>query len=304
MPGDELTIHGENPTVAYLGPLSSYSHQAALECFEQDGFSFKPQSTIADIFTAVQSRACVYGVVPFENSTNGSVVFTLDLFCDRSNTFSDIQVCDEAYLDVHHSILATSPSLGSIERIYSHPQAFGQCEKWLNSHLKEVERVDVSSTSKAAQLAAQQPGTAAIASKIAAEVHHLQTLASNIEDTPDNTTRFFIISAVERSKVSEEEGDRDKSLLSFTIDHSSAGALCDTLEVFKQYGLNLTSISSRPSRVKPWNYVFFVEFMGHKDEDKVREAVEELRKHCLELRVLGSWRDRQRDFQLIRTKKS
>ncbi|KAF8244485.1 PDT-domain-containing protein [Wilcoxina mikolae CBS 423.85] len=286
---DTITL----PSVGYLGPPSSYSHQAALESFDTSTHTFAPQTTIADIFLAVQTKSVTFGVVPFENSTNGSVVFTLDLFCDRNNSFPDVHVCGEAYLDVHHCLLSSESEIKSLTRLYSHPQAFGQCELWLNSTVKGIERVDVSSTSKAAELAKKEPGTAAIASRVAADVHGLKVLARNIEDTPDNTTRFFILSATETSGVSEG-GVGDKTLLSFTIDHSQPGALCDSLKVFKDFSLNLTSICSRPSRKMPWNYIFFVEFEGHEATENVQNALVELNKFCCEMRVLGSYVDKQR----------
>ncbi|RPB25606.1 PDT-domain-containing protein [Terfezia boudieri ATCC MYA-4762] len=285
--------------VAYLGPRSSYSHQAALDCFDPEAFEFHPQVTIADIFSAVQTRSTTYGVVPFENSTNGSVVFTLDLFCDRDGLFSDVQVVSEAYLDVHHCLLGLprpAPlSPANVTKIYSHPQAFGQCEKFLTKHLKGVERVDVSSTSKAAEIVKREPGAVAIASRIASEVHGLDILAPNIEDSPDNTTRFLVLSTGEAQESNYDGGERrDKTLIGFTIDHARPGALCDSLRVFKDHGLNLTSIASRPSRVTPWNYIFFVEFSGHKEEDGVKKAVKEMADYCLGYRVWGSFRDRQK----------
>ncbi|KAF8419709.1 Prephenate dehydratase-domain-containing protein [Tirmania nivea] len=297
--------------VAYLGPRSSYSHQAALDCFEPEKFEFHPQVTIADIFNAVQSRSTTYGVVPFENSTNGSVVFTLDLFCDRDRLFPDVQVVGEAYLDVHHCLLGlprpAPPSPANVTKIYSHPQAFGQCEKFLTKHLKNVERVDVTSTSKAAEIVRKEPGAVAIASKVACEVHGLDILAQNIEDSPDNTTRFLVLSTEGSTKgvpppsrkgaqgSNYDEGKRrDKTLMGFTIDHTKPGALCDSLKVFKDRGLNLTSIASRPSRVTPWNYIFFVEFVGNKEDGCVKEAVKAMADYCLGYRVWGSFRDERK----------
>ncbi|KAH8154344.1 uncharacterized protein LAJ45_02112 [Morchella importuna] len=282
-------------------PRTSYSHQAAIECFDPNTHVFEPKTTIEDIFVAVEDRTVTYGVVPFENSTNGSVVFTLDLFCDRSSQYRSTRVCGEAYLDVHHCLLSPAKDLKSITKIYSHPQAFGQCETWLNANLKGVERVDVSSTSKAAQIAAGFEDAGAIASKIASDVKGLKILAENIEDSHDNTTRFFVLSATKRSGVSTgewtvEEGGgkkKDKSLLSFTIDHKLPGALCDSLRVFKDFDLNLTSIVSRPTRVVKWNYIFFVEFEGHAETDNAKQALEELKRYCVDLRVLGSYVDKQ-----------
>lgn len=195
-------------------------------------------------------------------------------------------------------------------RIYTHPQAFGQCERFLGAHLKGVERVDVSSTSKAAEIVSREPGAVAIASRVARDVHGLEMLAENIEDSPDNTTRFLVLSGEGRAPPPlplPREGvygggmngggdgeSRDKTLLGFTIDHTQPGALCDSLKVFKDYGLNLTSIASRPSRVTPWNYIFFVEFIGNKDDDKVKKALREMDDYCLGYRVWGSFRDRQK----------
>lgn len=329
------------PSVAYLGPRTSYSHQvnraklAPIIISNSNGrqqlsvstqprtpSSRRRQSKVfstpntqhsltalihsqltrsslllwsgrcSDIFVAVESNTVTYGVVPFENSTNGSVVLTLDLFCDRNLHFPRILVCGEAYLGVHHCLLSSAPSVAAITRLYSHPQAFGQCEMYLNAHLKGVERVDVSSTSKAAQIAAGDPCSAAIASKIAADVPGLSILASNIEDSHDNTTRFFVLSATERTPVGPS-GEKDKTLLSFTVDHELPGALCDGLRVFKEFKLNLTSIMSRPSRVVKWNYIFFVEFEGHSDTENVRAALRELGTYCSGFRVLGSYRDKQ-----------
>jgi len=200
------------------------------------------------------------------------------------------------YLDVHHCLLSSAASLSSVVRIYSHPQAFGQCENWLGANARGVERIDVSSTSKAAQIVAGDAGAAAIASKVAADVHGLKVLAANIEDSADNTTRFFVLAAQPelRAPVSKGPGETDKTLLSFTVDHKIPGALCDSLKVFKDFGLNLTSISSRPSRLLPWDYIFFVEFEGHSDTQDVQSALDELRKCCLSLRILGSYKDQQR----------
>lgn len=293
---------------------------------------------IKDIFEALQLGEVSWGVVPFENSTNGSVVPTLDLFADRSNLYPDISVCGEAYLDIHHYLLGyhaekvtsnESPGLSRtstptpqipsppqprthplfclnhIERIYSHPQAFGQCEIFLSAYLKGIERIDVSSTSKAAELVkADATGTsAAIASQVAAEVHGLTTLAKGIEDREDNTTRFFILRKGWNADQDEESSRLKKctrptkSLVSFTVDHKSPGALADVLDCFKRYKLNLTSINSRPSRVIPFQYIFFVEFEGSKLDDhdgSVGKALKSLDQVAKSWRLLGSWEDKLR----------
>lgn len=293
-----------------------------------------------DIFEALQSGEVSWGVVPFENSTNGPVVFTLDLFADRANEFPDVSVCGEAYLDVHHYLLGHLPvktdsssnespelsrpstptpqvpdpqkprtrplsSLKHIERIYSHPQAFGQCEIFLSAYLKGIERIDVSSTSKAAELIkADTSGTsAAIASKVAAKIHGLTALAKGIEDREDNTTRFFVLrkgrGALRNEDPSQLKKGRPatKSLVAFTVDHKSPGALADVLHCFKQYKLNLTSINSRPSKITPFQYIFFVEFEGSKLDDPegtVNEVLMRVGKVAESCRWLGSWEDKLR----------
>jgi prephenate dehydratase len=271
-------------------------------------------------------------VVPFENSTNGSVVYTLDLFCDRQGAYPDINVCGEVYVDVHHNLLSRSDSHSSvlhepkvatnltpslecrsrfpdIRHIYSHPQAFGQCEVFLNLYLTHAERHDVSSTSKAAEVVSldETRTSAAISSEVAAEEYGLNILAHEIEDRTDNTTRFLIIRkgndrpepttrkvAIESPCEGNEAVWRYKSLLSFTIDHRSAGALADTLMVFKTYRLNLTSINSRPTQVLPWHYTFFVEFEGSEWDDPdgaVKGALKDLKQTAKDWRWFGSWRN-------------
>ncbi|KAG0648574.1 Chorismate mutase [Hyphodiscus hymeniophilus] len=349
-----LESEPEIPIVSYLGPISSYTHQvytlvqfttpawiisltdfdlaqAALQCFDSDRYDYKPATTIPDVFEAVQSGEAALGVVPFENSTNGAVIFTLELLADRHASFPDITVCGEAYLDVSHCLLGrkarnsndsselsgtstgtatptssmpspgkprTSPvySIQHIKRIYTHPQAFGQCENFLQAYLKGVERIDVSSTSRAAEMVKEDTSreSAAIASSLAATVHGLDVLAQGIEDREDNTTRFFII----RKGVDERAKDTrnpTKSLISFTVDHRSPGALADVLDCFRRAKLNLTSINSRPTKVVPFQYIFFVEFEGSrlKDPDgRVEEALSGLEEHTQSWRWLGSWDDK------------
>ncbi|OTA66555.1 PDT-domain-containing protein [Hypoxylon sp. EC38] len=333
------------PTVCFLGPVSSYTHQATLDTFPSDKFDLIPVETIKDIFETTQSGRADYGVVPFENSSNGSVVFTLDQFADRAVEYPDLSVCAEIYLDVHHCLLghfspSPSPSQSQsqpqpqpqsgqevevkhIKRVYSHPQAFGQCVKFLRQHLRGVETIDVSSTSKAATLAkADATGeSAAISSAAAAQLLGLDVLARNIEDREDNTTRFFVLRRgrdapasdkaleqvlKERKKRSTDLNGGDggggdvysqtKSLASFTVPHRAPGALADVLECFRRARLNLTSINSRPSLDKPFQYVFFVEFEGHKfcdPEGRVRDVLKNVAEVAQSSRWLGSW-DRMR----------
>lgn len=261
--------------------------------------------------------------MPIENSTNGAVIFTLELLADRHDQHRDVLICREAYLNVSHCLLgrtdpntsgtsitsgACTPTLSTpspikprasplvdlrhIKKLYSHPQAWGQCEAFLSAYLKGIERIDVSSTSKAAEMASEdESGTsAAIASKLAATIHHLDILAQGIEDREDNTTRFFVL----RKGVDEKEAQSDstKTMISFMIDHSKPGALASVLNCFQMFSLNLTSINSRPTKVVPFQYVFFVEFEGsiHNDPTgNVHAAMEELNKYVQSWRWMGSW---------------
>ncbi|KAH8198681.1 hypothetical protein TruAng_007140 [Truncatella angustata] len=333
----------KKPVVCFLGPETSYTHQAALQTFPPEQFELQPVQTIKDVFDTTQSGPASYGVVPFENSTNGSVVFTLDHFADREARYRDLSVCAEAYLDVHHCLLGYLPpasaepttpppqsdgsvtgqkqpamplaSLGHVKRVYSHPQAWGQVTRFMHTYLKGIETIDVSSTSKAAALAkADSSGTsAAVSSALAGELQGLDFLARNIEDREDNTTRFFVLrkgTGKQGSDIPELEGrvpgrrglveedkkksqqPRTKSLVSFTVPHAAPGALADVLECFRKGGLNLTSINSRPSLSEPFQYVFFVEFEGHKFEDpegKVKEVLEGVGRVAQSWRWLGSW---------------
>ncbi|PMD43438.1 PDT-domain-containing protein [Hyaloscypha variabilis F] len=329
-PHNKLSNSNEDtsiPVVSFLGPVSSYTHQAALGCFEADRYDYRPETTITDVFEAVQCGESELGVVPFENSTNGAVVFTLELLADRHNRYPDITVCSEAYLDVSHCLLGrkcaksttespvmsgactptmsspdplkprTSPlySLKHIKRILSHPQAFGQCETFLGAYLKGVERIDVSSTSRAAEMVKEDTtGTsAAIASKLAAEIHDIDVLAQGIEDREDNTTRFFILR--KGTDASACKSSKTKTLISFTIDHRAPGALASVLQCFQVNALNLTSINSRPTKVVPFQYIFFVEFEGSKLRDptgRVNKALSTLTQYVQSWRWLGSWDDK------------
>jgi len=269
--------------------------------------------------------------VPFENSTNGAVILTLELLADRNSLYPDIFICGESYLDVRHCLLghkapsasltsspvlsgASTPtpsvptplqpkstpisSLKHIKRIHSHPQAFGQCEIFLGAYLKGAERREESSTSRSAEIVKNDTSgdSAAIASSLAAEVHGLDILAENIEDREDNTTRFFIIQ--KGKPVDETPGNTEaasKSMVSFSVDHSKPGSLADVLECFRHRKLNLTSINSRPTTTVRFQYIFFVEFEGSRVKDRdgrVEGALGCLGKYTRSWRWLGSWDDK------------
>lgn len=311
----------EKRYVAYLGPVASYTHQAALDSFTEPQFTLRPETTIEDVFATVANGSASKGVVPFENSSNGSVVFTLDLFANLSGKYGDILVVNEAYVRVNHCIVGhpATPNESSsseedwsrITKLYSHPQAWGQCKAFLSTHLKHAEKQDVSSTSRGAGLVAANPSdthTAAISSALAAKENNLSILAANIQDSSTNTTRFLIISRASEEQPSTIPGDNEsvkredasyKTLVSFTVaQHGAPGALADCLAVFKKHGITLTSINSRPSGEASWHYVFFVEFKGRKRAEgqggPVNEALEDLGRVAKGWRWLGSFEDAAR----------
>ena len=300
---------------AYLGPKASFSHQAALEVFRDTTTQVEALPTFADIFEGVQSSQHQYGVVPFENSSNGSVVQLLDLLADRQMKYNDVKVCAEHYLPVHHQLLVRlsgqdawrqsglEEALTHVKKFYTHPQAWGQCSAFLSRNdCKHIARQDSSSTSEAARVVSEnEAGTcAAIASNLAAEEYGLVRLADSIEDKGDNTTRFFILAKadtiVPKSALQNGVGSSRiyKSLVSFTIDHGSPGTLADALSIFKVHHFNLTSINTRPSRLRPWHYIFFAECeqKHHQHQtDAITNLISDLENVAMSCRNLGSWED-------------
>jgi prephenate dehydratase len=267
--------------VAYLGPEASFSHQAAIEVFGAESkaseVALHPLPSFSAIFSSMQHSPAAgesqydYAVIPIENSTNGAVVQVLDLLAqcglDSAASYPDLEVCAEHYLPVHHCLFAASrsSSLSAVKTLYTHPQVWGQCGRFLGRHFPPptTEKIDVGSTSAAAALVAQTGAadTAAIASKLAGHKHSLVCLAENIEDEPgSNTTRFFVVQNRNRRRpMFNNVFGHAKSLITFTIPHARPGSLADALAVFKEYSFNLTSIDTRPGRRRNWQYVFFVE---------------------------------------------
>jgi chorismate mutase/prephenate dehydratase len=262
--------------VGYLGPGGSFSHTAALLKFGQSA-DHEPLADIRSIFDEISKGHCDLGIVPIENTLGGGVVETLDALVD-----SDVKVCSEILMVIHHNLLANC-NLDQIEKIYSKPEVFTQCRNWLASTFKEAKTISEPSTAKAAQKAAKEARSAAIGSAIAAELYGLKIVCENIEDTPNNVTRFFVVGREGARSTGE-----DKTAVMFSTAHK-AGALVDVLEVFKKYDVNLTNIESRPSKKRQWEYYFFVDFLGHQSDEKVQKALDEVRKHCLQLSVLGSF---------------
>lgn len=262
--------------IAYLGPQATFTHLAALRRFGSQ-VDYLACNNIADVFLEVERDAADYGVVPIENSIEGAISYTLDMLVD-----SDLKICAQIVLDVSHNLLANCPK-DKIRRLYSNPNVFGQCRIWLQEHLPDVEMVEVSSTTRAAQIAARESSSACIASLLAAKVYKLKIIASDIEDSPHNITRFLVV-----GKTDAAETSCDKTSILFSI-KDKVGALHDMLIPFKKYRINLTKIESRPSRRKAWDYYFFVDLEGHKNNHRLKKALLELEKNCTFLKVLGSY---------------
>ncbi|MDP3732498.1 MAG: prephenate dehydratase [Candidatus Omnitrophota bacterium] len=262
--------------IAYLGPEATFTHLAALKRFGSQ-VKYIACNSISDVFLEVEIDNADYGVVPIENSVEGAVSHTLDMFVD-----SELKICSQTILDVAHHLLANSPK-NKIKRIYSNPQVFGQCRIWLQENLAGVETIEVFSTTRAAQIAAKEKYSACIASLLAAKVYKLRVIASDIEDSPHNVTRFLIIGKADVPPT----GD-DRTSIMFSI-KDKVGALHDMLLPFRKCGINLTKIESRPSKKRAWEYYFFVDLDGHRDNSRVKEALSELENKCAFLKILGSY---------------
>ncbi|SDX13542.1 prephenate dehydratase [Marinobacter mobilis] len=264
--------------IAFLGPAGTFTQAAALKHFGHSVVSV-PLAAIDAVFREVESGSAHYGVVPVENSTEGMINHTLDMFMS-----SPLKICGEVQLRIHHHLLASAETReGEIHRIYSHQQSLAQCRQWLDANRFGIERVPVSSNAEAARRAAEEPGTAAIAGDMAAELYGLEKLAGNIEDRPDNTTRFLIIG---RESVGPSGNDKSSILVSM---RNKPGALYQLLEPFHRDGISLTRIETRPSPSGTWAYVFYIDFEGHMEEPKVAKVLAEIDEEAVELKRLGSY---------------
>lgn len=263
--------------IAFLGPAGTFTQAAALKHF---GHSVRTVAfgSIPDVFREVESGACHYGVVPVENSTEGVISHTLDMFIR-----SPLRICGEVTLRIHHHLLSRAKSLSEINKIYSHQQSLAQCRGWLERNLGQVERTAVGSNAEAARLAREEEGAAAIASEAASEIYGLSVLAGSIEDEPDNTTRFLII-----GKIEAQPSGKDKTSLLLAC-HNRSGGLYTLLAPLADHGISMSKIESRPSRTGVWDYVFFVDIEGHQDDDGVAESFELLKKNARLFKVLGSY---------------
>ena len=264
--------------VAFLGPEGTYTHAAALKHFGHF-VNVQSLSAIDEVFREVESGQANYGVVPVENSTEGMVNHTLDSFID-----SPLYVAGEVKLRIHHHLLSSEKiDLASITRVYSHQQSLAQCRKWLDSNCPHVERVAVSSNAEAAKLSMKENGAVAIAGEMAAECYQLSKLAQNIEDQPDNTTRFLIIG----TKVVPASG-QDKTSILVSV-KNKPGALYHVLEPFHQNNVSLTRLETRPSRSGTWAYVFFIDFEGHIEDPEIQKVIGQVSTDVVEIKHLGSY---------------
>jgi chorismate mutase/prephenate dehydratase len=263
--------------VAYLGPEYSFSHLAAVERFGQ-AVEFMRVGSIAAVFEEVNRSHADFGVVPLENSTDGRVADTLDMFL----RLPQLKVCAEVRLRIHHNLLANCEQQ-EIRRVYSKEQALSQCRIWLSKNVPHAQIIPVSSTSVAAETALREPGAAAVASRQAAVRYNLRILFTDIEDSPHNETRFAVIGHQECGKTGH-----DKTAVMFRVPHAP-GALVTALEVFKQNKINLTWIESFPAKTPKSEYVFFVDFEGHVEDPKVKRTLASLQEHSEQLSVLGSF---------------
>jgi chorismate mutase/prephenate dehydratase len=262
--------------IGYLGPEGTFSHMAAQRKFGSS-VEYRPLADIRAVFDEVSGGHCDVGIVPIENSSGGGVVDTLDCFVN-----TQLYICGEVILEVHHNLLANCRPK-QIKAVASKPEIFAQCRDWLSTGLQKVELIPVASSSRAAEMAAEKEFLAAIGSELAAELYDLRVVFANIEDNPNNLTRFFVV-----AKEPAKRTGNDKTAVMFSTPHR-AGALVEVLNVFARNGINLTNIDSRPSRRRNWEYIFFIDAEGHFEDPNFAEALEEARNHCSDLQVLGSF---------------
>ncbi|MCB1191628.1 MAG: prephenate dehydratase [Leptospiraceae bacterium] len=265
--------------IAYLGPQGSFSHQAVRGKF---GSSVETESyiSISDVFSAVEKEYCDYGVVPVENSSEGLVNSTLDRFL---TTELSLKIYSEIYMRVSLNLLGFETDISKVKKIYGIKIANSQCKNWINANLKHCEIIETSSTAQAAKIVSEQKEGVAIASQIAAEIYRLDVLYESIEDLSDNSTRFLII-----GKSQSPPSGRDKTSIAFSL-HDKPGVLYHILKEFNDNNINLTKIESRPTRVKVWDYNFFIDFYGHEKDPHVKIVLENLKEKTTYLRILGSY---------------
>jgi len=277
--GDVLSICRAIQTtlnIAYLGPEGTFTHLAAIKKFGKRS-NFISCANISDVFETVAKNRADYGVVPIENSIEGAVSYTLDVFIE-----SNLKICSEVALNISHSLLRVSVKK-SLKKVYSNPQVFSQCRQWLMREYPKVQLIPTATTAQAAIMAKKDELSACIGNSMLAVLYNLKEVKSHIEDLSSNITRFLVVSDRDSSRTK-----KDKTSILFAV-KDRVGALYGAIYLFKKYGINLTKIESRPSKKKPWEYYFFVDFQGHRRQERVAKALKALEKKCVFLKVLGSY---------------
>jgi len=267
----------EPHTVAFLGPEATFSHQAVLSLFGRSTPT-RAAETIEDVFGMVEKGICRHGVVPIENSYEGSVNSTLDLLYKY-----ELKIRAEVFLRIRHHLLSKGDSINRIKHLYSHSMPIAQCRVWIRNNMPGIPVKEVSSTSLAGRMAAGDPGSAAVGSRLCARTYGLKMIEENIEDHPDNVTRFLVI-----GKIDTEPTGKDKTSILFFLNHKP-GALHRALGAFAKRDINMNRIESRPMKIRNWEYLFFVDFEGHFQEDNVNEAIREMEGCCAFMKLLGSY---------------
>jgi chorismate mutase/prephenate dehydratase len=262
--------------IAYLGPEATFTHEAALQRFGTS-LRYVPLRTIADVFSDVAKRRADFGVVPVENSTEGIVTHTLDMFMD-----SDLKIVAQIVMPIHHCLMAVG-TRRQIRRLYIHPQSLAQCRGWIQRHFPNTETIETSSNGRSAELAARDKHSGAVAGLLAAEKYGLPVLEHDVQDNATNATRFLVL-----GRQSPPSTGRDRTSLMFCV-ADRVGALHGAIVPFRRYRINMTKIESRPSKRKAWEYFFFVDCDGHAQDPRVAKALEELERHCVFVKVLGSY---------------
>ena len=263
-------------TIAYLGPEATFTHQASIKRFGSS-LRYAAQKTIADVFTEVSKHRADYGVVPVENTTEGVVTHTLDMFVE-----SDLKIVSQIVLRIQQCLMCNS-ARGQIKKLYAHPQSLAQCRAWIQNHLPRVEIIETSSNARSAELAARERGAAAIGGTLAAETYKLRVLELDIQDNAANATRFLVL-----GRSCSPPTGKDRTSLMITIS-DKVGALHHALAAFRRFRINLTKIESRPSKRKAWEYFFFIDCDGHVQDKKVTKAIAHLEQECSYVKVLGSY---------------
>jgi chorismate mutase / prephenate dehydratase len=263
-------------TIAYFGPEATFTHQAALKKFGAS-LNYSAQKTIGDVFAEVARHRADYGVVPVENSTEGVVTHTLDMFVD-----SDLKVVAQIVMRVQQCLMSKG-LMRDVRKLFVHPQSLAQCRAWIQNHLPQVEIIETSSNARSAELGSKTKNSAALGGALAAQRYGLDVLEADIQDNSTNTTRFLVLGR----QCSPPTG-KDRTSLMFSIPHQ-VGALYTSLAPFRKYRLNMTKIESRPSKRKAWEYFFFVDCDGHHEDKRVANAIGDLQRHCTFVKVLGSY---------------